>query len=379
MANILVNGMKSKVGGGKVIFDTYLRLLVESAPKDRYFVLTPDREAYKAFGGGRITIIDVPRWAHSNLSALPLYRLVFPRLLKRYAIDAILNFGDIVIPTDVPQVYNFDWAFAVYPEHIRSNTFGRSEAIAYRMKLYFFEAYLRRATIIMAQTAAMRDRLAARYGLTNVVVVPSAVSHDAASGSDCVTLPSGKRYLVYPANYYPHKNIDILIEVAAALKSRGSHIGIVTTLDGHEHEGAAAFLEQVRQRDLGDTLVNVGRRSADEIPALYRASCGLLMPTLLETFGLPYVEAMQHGRPILTSDRDFSRAVCGDAAAYFDPLDPRSIVAAIERVFEDDRRRRDLVDLGRSRLSGMWDWDRVFTEYQSLLGRCLPKMIQAAP
>lgn len=367
MANILVNGLKSKAGGGKVILDTYLRLLVESASSDHYFVLTPDRDSYRMLESDRITIIDVPRWAHSNLSALPLYRFVFPRLLKRHAIDAILNFGDIVIPTDVPQVYSFDWAFAVYPEHVRSNRLRPAEAIAYRMKLHFFEAYLHHATIVTAQTQAMSDRLSERYDLDNIVVVPSAVSHAETSNEARIALPPGRRYLIYPANYYPHKNIEILIDVAAALKERGSDIGIVTTLHGEEHPGAAAFLNEVRRRNIDDVLVNVGRLAPDEIPALYRASCGLLMPTLLETFGLPYVEAMQHGRPILTSGRDFSKTVCGDAAVYFDPSDAQSIVSTIEEAFENPDVWRGLVARGRLRLSKMWDWQQVFDEYQHLI------------
>lgn len=373
MANILVNGMKSKAGGGKVIFDTYLRLLVDSAPDDHYWVLTPDRDAYLALQGDGVSIIDVPRWAHSNLATIPLYHHVFKRLLSKLRIDAILNFGDIVIPTDVPQVYNFDWAFAVYPEHLRSQALGRAEGLAYRMKLYFFEAYLRRATIIMAQTEAMKARLEARYSLTNVVLVPAAVAPAEAGASRAgeaqIALPPGRRYLVYPANFYPHKNIEILLPVAARLKALGSDIGIVTTLAADEHEGAAAFLQRVKREGLGDVLVNVGPLPAARVPALFDAGAGLLMPTLLETFGLPYVEAMQHQRPILTSDRDFARAVCGDAAAYFDPLDPASIVATIDAVLGDPDQGRRLVARGQDRLATMWNWPRVFAEYQSLLGQ----------
>lgn len=372
MANILVNGLKSKAGGGKVILDTYLRLLVESAPADHYFILTPDRDAYRHVETDRIRLVDIPSWAHSNLATIPLYRVVLPRLLKRHRINAILNFGDIVIPTDVPQLYNFDWAFAVYPDHMSWRRLSRAEKLLYRVKLHYFEAYLPRATIIMAQTEAMKARLEARYRLGDVVLVPAAAAVvDEQTGETRFDLPDAPVKLVYPANYYPHKNIEVLEEVADLLKARGSGALLVTTLAHDEHGGARAFLDRVAEKRLNGVLFNVGRVASADMPSLYRVSDGLLMPTLLETFGLPYVEAMHHQKPILTSDLDFAHAVCGDAAIYFDPLDPQSIVAAIERLFADDDLRRAVTERGRERLRAMWDWPDVFAAYQRLIGSVL--------
>lgn len=373
MANILINGLKSKVGGGKVIFDTYLRLLDESAPNDRYFILTPDSDSYRHVETDHIKVVDIPAWAHSNFATVPLYRLILPALIKRYNINAILNFGDIVIPTEIPQVYNFDWAFAVYPDHVSWQRLGYAEKLLYRIKLHYFEAYLSRATIIMAQTEAMKSRLEARYKLNNVVLVPAAAATtgDAPERATPFDLPDARIKLIYPANYYPHKNIEVLESVAESLAASDTGVIIVTTLAPDEHPCARIFLERIANKGLNDVVVNVGRVSAAHIPDLYIASDGLLMPTLLETFGLPYVEAMQHEKPILTSNLDFAHAVCDDAAAYFDPLDPKSIVATIEEVFRDDAFRTALIARGRVRLEGMWDWSRVFAAYQGLLARCL--------
>lgn len=366
VANILVNGMKSKVGGGKVIFDTYLRLLAESRPTDTYYILTPDREAYVSHETDRIKIIDVPGWAHSNFATIPLYRFIFPRLLKRYAIDAILNFGDIIIPTDIRQIYNFDWPHAVYPEHLKGMSMGKAERVLYAVKLHYFEAFLNRATVIMAQTIVMKERLERRYALSNVVLVPAAVTRTAAAQDAPFPLPQGKSWLVYPSNYYPHKNIEALLSVATRLKASGSDVGFVTTLDPEEHEAAAEFIRRVKELLLDDMIVNVGRLPASRVPSLFKASSGLLMPTLLETFGLPYVEAMQQERPIVTSDRDFARAVCGDAAIYFDPENAESIAGAVSKL-GDKSLSDELVAKGRERLSQMWDWPMVFNEYQRLL------------
>ena len=61
-----------------------------------------------------------------------------------------------------------------------------------------------------------------------------------------------------------------------------------------------------------------------------KSSSALFLPTLVESFGLIYLEAMKYGCPIITSDRDFSRWICGDLAMYFDPMDAISIANTIE-------------------------------------------------
>lgn len=370
MANILINGMKSKVGGGKVIFDNYLDSISDNTGKDHYFVLTPDARAYQHRKRSHITVVDVPRWAHSNLATLPLYEIIFLKLIKRLAIDVILNFGDIIIPTDIPQIYNFDWPFAVYPESVVWNRLSRSEMFSYKIKLYFFKKYLGYATTVMAQTTAMKDRLEKQYFLKNVSLVPAAVSLSDHGIADQRFIFRDDFYkFVYPATYYPHKNIEILEDVAALLKQRNIPVQIIVTLDTGEHDGARMLLTRVRDKGLDDVLVNVGRLPSSRIPDLYEATDGLLMPTLLETFGLPYVEAMHHRKPILTSDMDFARSVCGEAASYFDPLDAVAIADSIEALVGNPAHANRLIGEGVRRLSEMWDWSRVFAEYQKLVSQ----------
>ncbi|QPQ54427.1 glycosyltransferase [Allosphingosinicella flava] len=365
MANILINGLKSKVGGGKVIFDTYLRLLADSGPEDHYFILTPDRDAYSHYESKKLTVIDVPSWAHSNLATVLLYRVIFPRLLSRHRIDAILNFGDVVIPSNVPQIYNFDWPYAVYPDSEVWDRLRWQERLLFSVKQYFFEKYLSHATVVMAQTDAMKARLEGQYGLSNVVVVPPAVDIPVSDNLNWrFEAPDDAFKLIYPANYYPHKNIEILEEVAELLQASGMRTVIMTTLNEDEHPAAKVFLGRCTAKELDSAILNVGRIPEAAVAAFFRSADALLMPTLLETFGLPYAEAMFHGKPILTSDRDFSRAVCGDAAIYFDPLNAKSIADAVIDLIGNKDLYRVLVKQGRERLSTMWSWRDVFNEYQ---------------
>jgi glycosyltransferase involved in cell wall biosynthesis len=93
----------------------------------------------------------------------------------------------------------------------------------------------------------------------------------------------------------------------------------------------------------------------------------LLMPTLLESYGNPYAEAMYHNKTIITSDLDFAKDVCGDAAFYFDPLDENSILATIKQAFSDNQRRSTKVEEGNIRFSKLLTPVQVFKRYNELL------------
>ena len=72
----------------------------------------------------------------------------------------------------------------------------------------------------------------------------------------------------------------------------------------------------------------------EHVPILYKQVDGMIMPTLLESFSATYIDSMALGVPIFTSDRDFARDVCGDAAWYFDPLNAESIFEVISNAFQ---------------------------------------------
>ena len=107
----------------------------------------------------------------------------------------------------------------------------------------------------------------------------------------------------------------------------------------------------------------------EQIPSLYAAADLLLLPTLLESFSGTYIEAMHHGVPICTSDRDFARVVCGDDAVYFDPTSAEHIHETIKRVLADSGLRARLIEGGRTRAAAHPSWSRVAARCVELLER----------
>ena len=113
-----------------------------------------------------------------------------------------------------------------------------------------------------------------------------------------------------------------------------------------QHQRVNPFLLQIKDEGLDKIIINVGPVDVKNAPSLYKQCDALIMPSLIETYCLPYVESMHHKRLILTSDMDFSREVCGDAAVYFDPLNHHSILEAIEEIYSNDTLREEKIRNG---------------------------------
>lgn len=367
--NILVNGLKSKTGGGKSYLTNYLTLLQKSGSPHKYFVLTPDRTAYARYAAPHLEIVDIPAPFKRNALFLFLYRVVMPWILRRYRIDRIFNLGDIPIPTRLPQLYLFDWAYAAYP---RGSIWGRQKfpsSWVRRIKLHWFQRYIRFPTRIAAQTETMRKCLEKEYGLRNVQVIPNAVALDnlAHGNPKDFGLPADKFKFVYLSHYYSHKNIEIFLPLAHAIRREGFPALLVTTIAAEQDPAAAAFLATVASEKLDDVIRNVGPVAMPHLPSLYAQCDALLMPTLLESFSGTYVEAMFHGLPILTSQREFAVDVCRDAALYFDPLDPEAILTTIRSLMNDATLRTRQVAAGKARLADFLSWEQVYEKFRAAL------------
>ena len=108
---------------------------------------------------------------------------------------------------------------------------------------------------------------------------------------------------------------------------------------------------------------NLGVLSRPQVYAALRHAAALFLPTLVESYGLIYLEAMACRTPILTSERDFSRRMCGDLAVYFDPLDAVSIADAIERLVQSGASRLDEAAVAANLSKFPSDWPDVASRF----------------
>jgi glycosyltransferase involved in cell wall biosynthesis len=159
-------------------------------------------------------------------------------------------------------------------------------------------------------------------------------------------------YLLSVGTLKVHKNYPRLLEAFAALPVDGLRLVIVGRDDGMSGElvrraAALGVLERV-------TLC--GFLSEQDLRRYYRGATVFVAPSLYEGFGMPVLEAMAHGAPVACSDLAVFREIAGEAAAYFDPLDPESIRATVAAVLKDSGRRARLVGAGLER-AARFTWD----------------------
>jgi glycosyltransferase involved in cell wall biosynthesis len=124
-------------------------------------------------------------------------------------------------------------------------------------------------------------------------------------------------FLLYPANAWPHKNHKRLFAAFEVIRSQRPELRLVLTGVGHAKLGLPPGVE------------SRGRVSPDELVELYRKASALVFPSLYEGFGLPPLEAMACGCPVVASRAGALPEVCGDAARYFDPTSVEDIADAI--------------------------------------------------
>jgi glycosyltransferase involved in cell wall biosynthesis len=158
----------------------------------------------------------------------------------------------------------------------------------------------------------------------------------------------------------PHKNIGMILDMAGELGRAGLKIAMVGSLDG-----------RVFRQGTGGLAPNVqalGRLPDEALAALLTGSLCLAFPSLTEGFGLPPLEAMAIGCPVVVSDRGSLPEICGDAALYASPSNPREWLSAFLRLRRDARLRSDLVLRGRER-AVHFSWRETAIRYLGLMAR----------
>jgi len=373
VAHILVNGISAKSGGGRSILTNFLTMLNSKGSSHDFTVIVPDDASYGEHAGPRVRLLPMA-WLSKTALLPAVNALVLPRLVRRGGYDLVLNLADIPIPTETRQVFLFDWSYAAYPESIAWQRAGWADSLKRQAKLYFFRRYLRFVDVMIAQGPAIRDRLQRLYGMSQLRVIPNAVALDNLSAGESRDFALGAGFkLLCLSQYYSHKNLEVLIDVAELIRARSIDLKIVLTIEAAQGPGARRLIEAIADRNLGGIIVNVGPVPMRRVPSLYQQTDALLLPTLLESFSGTYVEAMFHGKPIFTSDYEFAVDVCQDSAFYFDPLNAHDILRVILRAIENTEAIAYKIAAGRTRLDVMLDWTQAFDAYMALIDSALEK------
>ncbi len=231
--------------------------------------------------------------------------------------------------------------------------------------------------LLQGRSRGRRLRAAIRHGvdLAHWIVVPSEsvrrelAAHLPAAAAKTVVIPlgvdrvfgTGRRTpavvptFVSVATLERRKNLSVLIEAFAMVAVR--HPGARLRLIGQPGAAHSRIQARLARLELGGSVTLEGYSTEAEVVRAYAQATAVVYPSLYEGFGLPILEAMASGAPVVTSERGAMREVAGGAALLVDPSDPEAVASAMLRVIGDDALRSRLEVAGRER-AARFTWER---------------------
>ena len=226
-----------------------------------------------------------------------------------------------------------------------------------------FAGSLRRAAAIFTLSSHARDEIKTFFpdSAGRISVIPAAPGGfarrlDAALVEATLARHQLPRpFLLAVGSLQPRKNLLRLIDAFDAVRPRHSAVRLVIVGPvGHQSDQIHA---KIRERRLTDSVHCTGYLPDDDLAALYNAAIALVYPSVYEGFGLPAVEAMACGCPVIAANSSSLPEVVGDAGLLVDPYDVPSLAAAIDRVISDAALAADLRTRGLAR-AAQFSWPR---------------------
>ena len=310
--------------------------------------------------------------AHAVVAPLPPGRHVvrrvlvenawLPRQLREQRLDVAHHLGGLLPRCPVPALVTLhDLQYLAYPEYFSAPK---------RRYLQLSQGRsLRRAAFVAAISDFTRADAIRAFALdpAKVVVVPPVVTPMAVS-DDAVQLRADfgvvGDFLLYPAAAYPHKNHETLLRAFASI-AKGRDISLVLTgatgagAWGSAHSIAPRITELIGELDIAERVRVLGYVSTAQLAALYSEAVALTFPSRFEGFGLPVVEAMSVGCPVIAANSTALPAVVGDGGVLVDPDDVDGWARELARVIDDHVVREKLADAGRARFAELAAADTV--------------------
>jgi glycosyltransferase involved in cell wall biosynthesis len=350
--------LPGKVGGTEI----YLRSLVDGLSRldkrNKYFIFV-NNESSGIFDHLRpeAEIVSCPIRASNRAVRVLWEQLILPFQVRMRKVDVLLSAGmtapffcsatSVLVIHDLQHI-NQPWNFSIF-------------YLPFLKVIIYLSA--RSSDAIIAISKKVKSDVEKHYNIASerVSVVYNGIDRDRffPRNRDEVRAFKKKyglpeRFILYPAASLPHKNHIRLLESFRTVKEEQG--GLKLLLIGARDYGNREIEEKIKELGLSDDVIFRGWLSYEDIPAIYCASLALVFPSLHEGFGLPVIEAMASGVPVVCSRIEPLTEVADRAAFFVDPLSPVDIAQGILSVVKDDRLRERLIKQGLER-SREFSWE----------------------
>ena len=285
--------------------------------------------------------------------------------------DLILNFDFTAVPTlnntRVITVIH-DLAFLKYPMFVEAKNLKR-------LKIFVPKA-IEKSQIIVAISKATKQDLIKAYGIRpdRIEVVYCAVDRMVYKPTEITRVVKSRynlpeKYMLYLGNIEPRKNILGIISAYEKLPKKITQ-RYKLVLAGGKGWNDIAIKDKINNSPLRKDIILTGYVEQKDIPAVYSAATVFLFPSFYEGFGLPIIESMACGTPVITADNSSLREVGGDAALYVRTGDDEQLSKKITELVEDKKLRDYLATKGQER-ANLFSWEKSSDAMLKVISKAL--------
>jgi len=311
------------------------------------------------------------------LEASPAKNRISRRVLREFAAhhaDVVFTFfGPAYVKFDKPHVCGVADGWVTHSTKLAFSTLPGWYQRLHMLALCSYKAmWLRHADAWVVEQDTARQGLISRLLLPKerIFVVENNCSQtylDAPIGTESKPLHSPVKILTFAA-YYPNKGLKLIPHIIFQLINHHNitDVRFVLTIPESQYQ-ASEILMIANRLGVSEYIQNIGPVKLLDGPSLY-AQCDItLLPSVLETFSATYPESMHMGLPIITSDMQFARNVCADAALYFEPMNAADAAAKLAKLINSPDRRRQLAAEGFNRSVHFPSPEQRYSQYAAIL------------
>jgi glycosyltransferase involved in cell wall biosynthesis len=357
-----INALSATIGGGVTFLQNLVPALAEQDGENEYYLFATAENYDHIFGGIRFNDrVRVIKLKTPNLFIRLLKeQFLLPRLVKKYRIDILMcsaNINSFLAPCK-----KILWVLNIYPyfnlnlpgeswfERLRFKALRMLTSLSIRLssRAIFISNFSRQSILSMVPVDPHKT-------LTIYLGADTQAFSSSGKGSD-----NGDRYILSVSSISKRKNYEVLMRAYDQLGAdfRGKYRVI---LIGEVTPELKDYLRSYLRAGSRERIVFKGKVDFAELCRAYREASLFVLPSLVEAFGLPVIEAMASGLPVLVADATSLPEIVGEAGLKFDPSDPADLARKIEQVSSDENMSAGMIARGRARARD-FTWENTARE-----------------
>jgi len=353
---VIARGLSEPIGGVKQYIYDITEALLKTDKKNKYCIFYNSNEFVRGYPNAEEVVINCRNkflWDH----------FLLPRQLKRHALDLLFCPKNVVpLGVTVKSIVTIhDLLYFPIPGKINLNEYKFLDTLYMRL---FIPRSVKQSVHIIADSHSTKEDVMILFKIPQgkISVVHLGVSSFAKRTIEKEKIRTilkeidiRKPFIFYAGTATKRKNLSVLIKAMGMIRDKIAH-DLVVTCGGSEKN--VPLKKELKRAGILDRTRILGTVKSDELVALYKSACVFVFPSLYEGFGLPVLEAMAIGTPVICSNASSLPEVAGDAALLFDPHNAYQLKDCLLKLLKNEELRQSFIQKGLERAK-QFTWEKA--------------------